>query len=74
MVILSMKKGEGSGQIHTISKVFFVLQTYFGQFLIAKFPDVFHTSKGVSEKTVKQDGPSLESSSHLNVNLRYVGP
>ena len=24
--------------------------------------------------TLKQDGPSLESSSYLNVTLRYVGP
>ena len=26
------------------------------------------------ENKVKQDGPSLESSSYLNVTLRYLGP
>ena len=30
--------------------------------------------RGGSEKTVKQDGPSLESSSHLNMTLKYIGP
>ena len=27
-----------------------------------------------TKKIIKQDGPSLESSSYLNVSLRYLGP
>ena len=28
----------------------------------------------ISKETQEQDGPSLESSSYLNVSLRYLGP
>ena len=30
--------------------------------------------KGLLEYNTEQDGPSLESSSYLNVSLRYPGP
>ena len=30
--------------------------------------------KGLLEYNTEQDGPSLESSSYLNVSLRYLGP
>ena len=35
---------------------------------------IFATEKGQSCDSVQQDGPSLESSSYLNVSLRYLGP
>ena len=37
-------------------------------------PSAVNTEKGVSEITEEQDGPSLESSSYLNVTLKYLGP
>ena len=41
--------------------------------MIEKLQPLYNQS--VTEtKGIKQDGPSLESSSYLNVTLRYLGP
>ena len=57
-------------------KISFIVQStkiFFGSKL-KQIIMIFFKTRKIEKKKEIQDGPSLESSSYLNVSLRYLGP
>ena len=57
-------------------KISFIVQStknFFGSKL-KQIIMIFFKTRKIEKKKEIQDGPSLESSSYLNVTLRYFGP